>query len=89
MALTFDNPGSTQSLITGVVVKELEELCEVTVERGLSLVAVIGNDMHLTKGIGRTIFDNLTNFNVRMICHGASENNLCFLVDEKDANPVI
>ena len=90
VALTFDNPtGSTQSLITGVVVKELEELCEVTVERGLSLVAVIGNDMHLTKGIGRTIFDNLTNFNVRMICHGASENNLCFLVDEKDANPVV
>ena len=90
VALTFDNPtGSTQSLITGVVVKELEELCEVTVERGLSLVAVIGNDMHLTKGIGRTIFDNLTNFNVRMICHGASENNLCFLVDENDANPVV
>ncbi|MGJ8693136.1 MAG: lysine-sensitive aspartokinase 3 [Thalassotalea sp.] len=90
VALTFDNPtGSTQSLITGQVVGELEQLCEVTVEHGLSLVAVIGNDMHLTKGIGRTIFNNLTNFNVRMICHGASENNLCFLVDESEANSVV
>lgn len=90
VALTFDNPtGSTQSLITGVVVEELEQLCEVTVEHGLSLVAVIGNDMHLTKGVGRTIFDNLEPFNVRMICHGASENNLCFLIDEQDANPVV
>ena len=90
VALTFDNPtGSTQSLITGQVVEELEQLCEVTVEHGLSLVAVIGNDMHLTKGVGRTIFDNLTDFNVRMICHGASENNLCFLVDENEANPVV
>ena len=90
VALTFDNPpNSTQSIITGVVVEELEQLCEVTVEHGLSLVAVIGNDMHLTKGVGRTIFDNLTPFNVRMICHGASENNLCFLVDEKEANPVV
>ena len=90
VALTFDNPpNSTQSIITGVVVEELEQLCQVTVEHGLSLVAVIGNDMHLTKGIGRTIFDNLEPFNVRMICHGASENNLCFLVDEKEANPVV
>lgn len=90
VALTFDNPtGSTQSLITSVVVEELEKLCEVTVEHGLSLVAVIGNDMQLTKGVGQTIFDNITDFNVRMICHGASANNLCFLVDEHDANPVV
>ena len=90
IALTFDNPtGSTQTLITGAVVKELEKFCEVTVERGLSLVAVIGNDMHLTKGIGRTIFDNLTEYNVRLICHGASENNLCFLVAQNEANKVV
>jgi len=44
VALTFDNPsGSTQALITSTVVEELEQLCEVTVEHGLSLVAVIGN----------------------------------------------
>lgn len=89
VALTFDNPtGSTQSLITNTVVEELEKLCEVTVEHGLSLIAVIGNDMHVTKGVGFSIFDNIP-ANIRLICHGASANNLCFLVDEKDANPVV
>ena len=90
VALTFDNPtGSTQALITGAVVQELEQLCEVTVEHGLSLVAVIGNKLDSTSGIGRRIFKNIDDVNVRMICHGASSNNLCFLVDEVDANKVV
>jgi len=90
VALTFDNPaGSTQSIITNAVVKELEQLCEVSVEHGLSLVAVIGNNLHSTKGISRSIFDNINDVNVRMICHGASANNLCFLVPEQEANSVV
>ncbi|PCI60885.1 MAG: lysine-sensitive aspartokinase 3 [Gammaproteobacteria bacterium] len=90
VALTFDNPaGSTQSLITNAVVKELEQLCEVSVEHGLSLVAVIGNNLHTTKGISRSIFDSIGDVNVRMICHGASANNFCFLVPEIEANSVV
>lgn len=90
VALTFDNPvGSTQSIITNTVVAELEQLCEVTVEHGLSLVAVIGNGLTGTNGVGKSIFDTITDINMRLICHGASANNLCFLVDEKDANPVV
>jgi len=90
VALTFDNPtGSTQSLITKAVVAELEELCEVTVEHGLSLVAVIGNKINETLGIGSSIFEKVNNINVRMICHGASEHNLCFLVPESDANAAV
>jgi len=90
VALTFDNPaGSTQSLITNAVVKELEQLCEVSVEHGLSLVAVIGNNLHATKGISRSIFDSIDDVNVRMICHGASANNFCFLVPEIEANSVV
>lgn len=90
VALTFDNPtGTTQSLINSSVVEELEQLCEVTVEHGLSLVAVIGNNLHATKGLGRSVFDKINDFNIRMICHGASANNLCFLVPEKDANTVV
>ena len=90
VALTFDNPtGSTQSLITNTVVAELEQLCEVSVEHGLSLVAVIGNGLTLAKGVGRSIFETINDINVRMICHGASANNLCFLVDENDANSTV
>jgi len=90
VALTFDNPsGSTQALLTSTVVKELEQLCEVTVEHGLSLVAVIGNGLNCAKGIGQSIFQTINDINIRMICHGASANNLCFLVAEKDANHVV
>ena len=90
VALTFDNPsGSTQALITSAVVEELEQLCEVTVEHGLSLVAVIGNGLNCAKGIGQSIFQAINDINIRLICHGASANNLCFLVNEKDANQVV
>jgi aspartate kinase len=90
VALTFDNPsGSTQALLTSTVVQELEQLCEVTVEHGLSLVAVIGNGLNSAKGIGQSIFQTINDTNIRLICHGASANNLCFLVDEQDANNVV
>jgi len=90
VALTFDNPmGSTQAQITSVVVEELEQLCEVTVEHGLSLVAVIGNGLDCAKGIGQSIFETINDINIRLICHGASANNLCFLVNENDANYVV
>lgn len=90
VALTFDNPsGSIQSLITNTVVAELEQLCEVSVEHGLSLVAVIGNGLTGAKGIGQSIFETINDVNIRLICHGASANNLCFLVNEGDANFVV
>ncbi len=90
VALTFDNPtGTTQSLITNAVVQELEQLCEVTIEHDLSLVAIIGNNLHATKGLGSNIFDKINDVNIRMICHGASANNLCFLVPEQEANTVV
>lgn len=90
VAMTFDNPTSNaQALITHEVVKELEQLCEVTVEHGLSLVAVIGNGLHAAKELGSSIFDKINDFNIRLICHGASANNICFLVPENDANSVV
>jgi len=90
VALTFDNPaGSTQAVITQSVVEDLEQLCEVKVENGLSLVAIIGNNIHTTSGIGNVIFDAVEGVNIRMICQGASAHNLCFLVPEEQANKVV
>ncbi|GLX76748.1 aspartokinase [Thalassotalea insulae] len=90
VAMTFDNPeGSTQALLNSTVVQELEQLCEVSVEHGLSLIAVVGNQIHRTNGVGTSIFDTLKGINVRMICQGASEHNLCFLVDEQQANEAV
>ncbi|QDP01404.1 lysine-sensitive aspartokinase 3 [Thalassotalea sp. PS06] len=90
VALTFDNPpGSTQAVITEKVVEELEQLCEVQVENNLSLVAVIGNGLLRSQGVGTQVFDAIPEANVRMICHGASDNNLCFLVPEQEGEQVV
>lgn len=90
VAMTFDTPlGSTQSGITDNVIKELQQLCEVTVEHGLALVAVIGNNLHASQGFGNSVFDALNDVTIRMICHGASANNLCFMVPEENANSVV
>lgn len=68
---------------------ELEELCTVEVEHNLCLVALIGNNMSESKGYAKQVFGTLEEFNLRMICYGASPHNLCFLVDEADAKLAI
>jgi aspartate kinase len=67
---------------------ELEELAHIEVERNLSLIALIGNQME-NKGYAKTVFSTLGNYNLRMICYGASDHNLCFLVDAEEANCAI
>lgn len=68
---------------------ELSELCRVKVSQGVCLVALIGNQMSETKGAAARIFDALDDYNLRMICYGASNHNLCFLVDEVDSKDVV
>lgn len=70
-------------------VEALSELCRVEVEQGLCLVALIGNQMSSTKGSAKQIFGTLEDYNLRMICYGASPHNLCFLVKEQDAKSVV
>ncbi|MCW1889724.1 hypothetical protein OK016_11015 [Vibrio chagasii] len=62
---------------------ELEELCSVDVEHDLCLVALIGNNMSESKGYAKQVFSTLEDFNLRMICYGASPHkSLCFLLNE-------
>ncbi len=60
---------------------ELEKIAEVLVEKDLTLVALIGNNINHTPGLGKKIFEAISDINVRMICLGASRHNFCFLVD--------
>ncbi|CAM3167792.1 lysine-sensitive aspartokinase 3 [Vibrio ordalii] len=68
---------------------ELEELCKVEVEHNLCLVALIGNNMSESKGYAKQVFSTLENFNLRMICYGASPHNLCFLLHESVSKAAI
>ncbi|MCW8348924.1 lysine-sensitive aspartokinase 3 [Vibrio sp. ZSDZ65] len=71
------------------VKKELEELCIVEVKQDLSLIALIGNKMSEKKGSAKAVFGTLEEFNLRMICYGASPHNLCFLLDSDVAKEAV
>ncbi|WED23326.1 lysine-sensitive aspartokinase 3 [Vibrio sp. JC009] len=69
--------------------KELEALCTVDVEHGLSLIALIGNNMSQARGYAKQVFGTLEDFNLKMICYGASAHNLCFLIEESEARRAV
>jgi len=69
--------------------EELEQLCSVDIEHGLSLVALIGNNMSESKGYAKQVFSTLEDYNLRMICYGASPHNLCFLLHESVARSAV
>ena len=77
-----DTSGGAPRVTTSCTREELEELCTVEVEHNLCLVALIGNNMSESKGYAKQVFSTLEDFNLRMICYGASPHNLCFLVHE-------
>ncbi|MDP2561842.1 lysine-sensitive aspartokinase 3 [Psychrobium sp. 1_MG-2023] len=92
VALTLDNTGSNSSgqhQLSDELLAELREVCQVTIENGLALVALIGNGIDSSYGVGTRLFSTLEDVNVRMICQGASSHNLCFLVDEEVAASVV
>ena len=90
VALTLDEPtnGNTR-LINERLLEELREIGEVEIEDNLSLVAVIGNHLKATGGVGGDVLSALEHYNLRMICHGASAHNVCFLVQSDDAQGIV
>lgn len=92
VAVTLDTTGSSTSggsLLTRPLLDELSEVCRVEVEEGLALIAIIGNQLSQSKGVSNQVFGVLDDFNVRMICYGASSYNLCLLTPEHEAEAMI
>ena len=91
VSLTLDQTGTSGGApqLPPAAKLELEELCSVEVEHNLCLVALIGNNMSESKGYAKQVFGTLEDFNLRMICYGASPHNLCFLVNESVSKSAI
>lgn len=91
VALTLDSDihASGNQILTDEILDELRTFCEVEIDRNLSLIALVGNNLDATAGLSGPVFGSLEEVNIRMICHGASSHNLCFLVAEKKAEDVI
>lgn len=75
--------------ITRELLDELGALGTVEVEESLALVALIGSGLKGRLGIVAELFSWLEPFSVRLICHGASDHNICLLVAEERLEEVI
>jgi aspartate kinase len=90
VSLTIDtNQKGLYQRLSPEMIKELENIAEVQIEEGLALIALVGNNLDSTAGVSGPLFNMLDDINIRMICHGASSHNLCFLVDQKAAESVV
>ncbi|SET04148.1 lysine-sensitive aspartokinase 3 [Thorsellia anophelis] len=92
VSLTLDTTGSNttgDSLITPALIQELSALCRVEVETDLTLVAIIGNNLTQTAGVGQDVFDVLSPYPIRLICFGASSHNFCVLVPSDNADAIV
>jgi len=91
VSLTLDKDVTTtgKGYLPEKVIRELKTFCEVEIEQNLSLIALVGNNLHTTSGLSGPVFSSLEGINIRLICHGASSHNLCFLVNQDRAESVV
>ncbi|CAM4004835.1 lysine-sensitive aspartokinase 3 [Pseudoalteromonas byunsanensis] len=89
VAITLDNAqNASRPELDQACLEELSEFCHVTVENNLTLVALIGSEIQLRQH-EMNLMQVLSDFNIRLICHGASKHNLCFLVEQTDSDHVV
>ncbi|MEX0994564.1 MAG: lysine-sensitive aspartokinase 3, partial [Balneolaceae bacterium] len=81
VSLTFDTnlQGANQHILSDELIQDLQKIAEVKIETDLALIALVGNKLDATAGVSGPIFGSLDQTNIRLICHGASSHNLCFL----------
>lgn len=86
VSLTIDNHGYIEN-----VVRELKEIANVEVANNKAIICVVGEGMSHTPGVAGRTFTALgrNKVNIEMISQGASEINITFIVDGKDAEKAV
>ena len=84
VALTINKHDLTDALL-----KDLKTFTKTTIEKELSLISIIGNNIHTRATFAASVFHCLDDIEVRMICQGASGHNFCFLVKSHWATQAI
>lgn len=65
-----------------VIVRELELLGTVRVEKGRAIICVVGEGLRGTPGIAARVFSTISDINVTLISQGASSINFTFAIEE-------
>ena len=86
VSITVDNEDN----INGILAK-LKEIANVDISRNKAIICVVGEGMRHTTGIAGRTFSAMgsNNVNIEMISQGASEINITFIVDGKDAEKAV
>jgi aspartate kinase len=68
-----------------------KQVREVSIEEGLSIVAVVGAGMRGTPGVAAKVFGTMAenDVNIRAIAQGSSELNISFIIKKVDAKKAI
>ncbi|PIB38330.1 bifunctional aspartate kinase/homoserine dehydrogenase I [Maribacter sp. 4G9] len=70
---------------------ERDKIKEVIPEKGLAIVALVGDNMKSHQGLSGKMFSTLgkNNVNIRVIAQGASERNISCVINEKDVKKAL
>ncbi len=86
VSMTINEPDHMDGII-----KDLSGIAEVKQEDNKAIICVVGEGMKHAKGIAGRVFTVVGNekVSIEMISQGASEINISFVVDEKDADKIM
>ncbi|CUR53401.1 Lysine-sensitive aspartokinase 3 [Serratia symbiotica] len=79
----------TKKLLINSLFKKLSSICQLKIEKNLTLITLIGNYLSKNSNIYNNILKILHPFNIRMIYYISNNYNLFFLVHKKDAELII
>jgi aspartate kinase len=83
VSLSIDNAEYLEDII-----RDISPYGYIEVDRGQSIVCIVGDFVAERKGVGKDIFSALEHIPIRMISYGGSKNNISILIDtqyKKDA----
>lgn len=75
VSLTIDDNTNLEEIY-----KELDLLGEVSIQKNLSIVCIVGNFSHQAKGAGSKIFSSLESIPIRMVSYGGSQHNVSIVI---------
>jgi aspartate kinase len=84
VSLTIDNDAALND-----IVRELETFSTVEVDKDLTIICIVGNEIGNQPGTLKKVFDCVSNINVRMVSFGGSIHNISMLVDAANKKQVL
>jgi aspartate kinase len=84
VSVTIDNDASL-----GEIIKELESFGTVSVDKGQTIVSIVGAEIAVHADALKKVFDSLQNIDVRMVSYGGSAHNISILVASSEKTKVL